>query len=117
MNTSSLSNLSRRHFISASLGASALILAPRRLFAEETGIVPTMIQRSISFLQIRRYRGCRDGFERVYWTGTTSPGATLPTPCDQATGAAKLAIRSNREIFGECMKPPRRSTQALFGYK
>ena len=44
MNTSNLSNPSRRHFISASLGASALILAPRRLFAEETGIVPTMIE-------------------------------------------------------------------------
>jgi len=44
MNTSNLSNPSRRHFISASLGVSALILAPRRLFAEETGIVPTMIR-------------------------------------------------------------------------
>ena len=44
MNTNSLSNLSRRHFISASLGAGAVILAPRRLFPEETGIVPTMIQ-------------------------------------------------------------------------
>jgi len=44
MNTNSLSNLSRRHFISASLGAGAVILAPRNLFAGETGIVPTMIQ-------------------------------------------------------------------------
>ena len=44
MNTNRLSNLSRRHFISAGLGAGALIQAPRRLFAEETGIVPTMIQ-------------------------------------------------------------------------
>ena len=44
MNTNSLSNFSRRHFISASLGASGLILAPRRLSTAETGIVPTMIQ-------------------------------------------------------------------------
>ena len=40
----SLSDVSRRHFISASLGASALIPASRRLFAGEKGIVPTMIQ-------------------------------------------------------------------------
>ena|SRR5579862_4229306 len=46
MNTSSLSNLSRRHFISAGVGASTLILAPPRLFAKESGIVPTMIQEA-----------------------------------------------------------------------
>jgi hypothetical protein len=34
MNTNSLSNLSRRHFILASLGAGTLIRAPRRLFAK-----------------------------------------------------------------------------------
>src|SRR5215470_13624385 len=44
MSTNSLSNLSRRHFISVNLGASAVILGSRRLFAEGTGIVPTMIQ-------------------------------------------------------------------------
>jgi hypothetical protein len=38
METGRLSNLSRRHFISASLGVSAVMLAPRRLFAGETGI-------------------------------------------------------------------------------
>src|ERR1700730_8997062 len=57
MNTSSLSNLSRRHFISASLGASAMTLAPRRLFAEETGIVPTMIQAaSQAKIEVNRLR-------------------------------------------------------------
>jgi len=57
MNTSSLSNLSRRHFISASLGASSLILAPRRLFAEETGVVPTMIQAaSQAKIEVNRLR-------------------------------------------------------------
>src|SRR5262249_5342019 len=35
---------SRRHFVSASLGAGAVILGSRHLFAEETGIVPTMIK-------------------------------------------------------------------------
>jgi glyoxylase-like metal-dependent hydrolase (beta-lactamase superfamily II) len=58
MNTNSLSNLSRRHFISASLGASAVILAPRRLFAKETGVVPTMIeaasQAKIEVNELRR---------------------------------------------------------------
>jgi glyoxylase-like metal-dependent hydrolase (beta-lactamase superfamily II) len=44
MNTGGLSNLSRRHFISRGFGASALTLAPRRLFAKDMGIVPTMIQ-------------------------------------------------------------------------
>ena len=38
-------DLSRRHFISASLGASAVILVRRRLSAAETGIVPTMIKQ------------------------------------------------------------------------
>jgi len=57
MNTNRRSNLSRRHFISASLGASALILAPRRLFAEETGIVPTMIQAaSQAKIEVNRLR-------------------------------------------------------------
>jgi len=57
MNTSSLSNLSRRHFISASLGASSLILAPRRLFADETGVVPTMIQAaSQAKIEVNRLR-------------------------------------------------------------
>ena len=40
MNTTGLSELSRRHFISGSLGATAMILTPRRLFAKETGFVP-----------------------------------------------------------------------------
>jgi hypothetical protein len=40
MDTRSLRNLSRGHFTSASLGAGALILAPRRVLAGETGIVP-----------------------------------------------------------------------------
>jgi len=44
METNSLSDLSRRHFISASLGAGAMVLAPGRLFAEDTGIVPAMIR-------------------------------------------------------------------------
>jgi glyoxylase-like metal-dependent hydrolase (beta-lactamase superfamily II) len=43
MNNYSLTNHSRRDFLSASLGAGALILGRHRLFAEETGIVPTMI--------------------------------------------------------------------------
>ena len=57
MNTSSLSKLSRRDFISASLGASTLILAPRRLFAGETGIVPTMIQAAAQAkIEVNRLR-------------------------------------------------------------
>jgi glyoxylase-like metal-dependent hydrolase (beta-lactamase superfamily II) len=57
MKTSRLSNLSRRHFISASLGASSVMLAPRRLFAGETGIVPTMIQAaSQAKIEVNRLR-------------------------------------------------------------
>src|SRR5580704_17942594 len=57
MNTNSLSNLSRRRFISTSLGASALTLVPRRLFAMETGIVPTMIQAaSQANIEVNRLR-------------------------------------------------------------
>jgi glyoxylase-like metal-dependent hydrolase (beta-lactamase superfamily II) len=45
MTNHNLSTLSRRHFItSASVGIAAGVLAPRLLFAQETGIVPTMIQ-------------------------------------------------------------------------
>jgi len=58
MNTTSLSNLSRRHFISGSLGASVAILAPRGVFAKDTGIVPTMIeaasQAKIEITRLRR---------------------------------------------------------------
>jgi glyoxylase-like metal-dependent hydrolase (beta-lactamase superfamily II) len=43
MKTHNLTDHSRRYFISATLGAGALILAQRWLFAEEAGIVPTMI--------------------------------------------------------------------------
>jgi glyoxylase-like metal-dependent hydrolase (beta-lactamase superfamily II) len=43
MSTNDLSNLSRRYFISIGLSASGAILGSRHLFAEETGIVPTMI--------------------------------------------------------------------------
>src|SRR5580704_8343322 len=57
MNTNSLSSLSRRHFISASLCASAVILAPRRLFAKETGVVPTMIEAaSQAKIEVSRLR-------------------------------------------------------------
>src|SRR5258708_6445619 len=57
MNNSSLSNRSRCHFISASLGARALIFAPRRLFAEETCIVPTMIQAAYQAkIEVNRLR-------------------------------------------------------------
>jgi glyoxylase-like metal-dependent hydrolase (beta-lactamase superfamily II) len=57
MNTGGLSNLSRRHFISRGFGASALILAPRRLFAKGTGIVPTMIQTaSQAKIEVNRLR-------------------------------------------------------------
>jgi glyoxylase-like metal-dependent hydrolase (beta-lactamase superfamily II) len=58
-NTQSLSNSSsRRVFIRASLGAGAVILGPRRQFASETGIVPTMIeaasQAKIEVHELRR---------------------------------------------------------------
>ena len=44
MNQVNLSNLTRRHFIGAAgLGATAVAFAPRMLFAETKGIVPTMI--------------------------------------------------------------------------
>src|ERR1700681_2585399 len=57
MNTNSLYNLSRRHFISASLVASAVILAPRRLCAKETGVVPTMIEAaSQAKIEVNRLR-------------------------------------------------------------
>jgi glyoxylase-like metal-dependent hydrolase (beta-lactamase superfamily II) len=57
MSNSSVSNLSRRHFISTSLGASALILAPRRLSAKEAGVVPTMIQAaSQAEIEVNRLR-------------------------------------------------------------
>jgi glyoxylase-like metal-dependent hydrolase (beta-lactamase superfamily II) len=45
--TSSFSNLSRRRFIAAAgLGATTAVFAPRLLFAQETGIVPTMINEA-----------------------------------------------------------------------
>ena len=57
MNISNLSNLSRRRFISAGLGSGALLLARRGLFAEETGIVPTMIQAaSLAKIEVGRLR-------------------------------------------------------------
>ncbi len=44
---SSLSSLSRRGFLSAAgLGAATVVFAPRLLFAQETGIVPTMINEA-----------------------------------------------------------------------
>src|SRR5260370_38641227 len=44
MNNVDLSNLSRRRVIAAAgLGAAAAVFAPRLLFTQETGIVPTMI--------------------------------------------------------------------------
>jgi len=58
MKPHSLTDHSRRHFISATLSSGALILARRRLFAEETGIVPTMInaasQANIEVHPLRR---------------------------------------------------------------
>ena len=58
MNTISLSNLSRRHFISSCLGSGAVLLAPRPLLAQETGIVPTMMraasQAKIEVIPLRR---------------------------------------------------------------
>src|SRR6266403_1533624 len=43
MNNANLSNLSRRRFVAvAGLGAATAVFAPRLLFAQETGIVPTM---------------------------------------------------------------------------
>jgi glyoxylase-like metal-dependent hydrolase (beta-lactamase superfamily II) len=57
MSISSVFNLSRRRFISTSLGASALTLAPRRLFARETGIVPAMVQEaSQANIEVNRLR-------------------------------------------------------------
>src|SRR5258708_13928228 len=47
MNNVNLSTLSRRRFIAAAgLGATTAVFAPRLLFAQETGIVPTMINAS-----------------------------------------------------------------------
>jgi glyoxylase-like metal-dependent hydrolase (beta-lactamase superfamily II) len=47
VNDVSLSNLSRRRFIAAAgLGAATAVFAPRLLFAQETGIVPTMINEA-----------------------------------------------------------------------
>src|SRR5262245_5667946 len=65
MNTISLSNLSRRHFISSCLGAGAVLLAPRRLLAQETGIVPTMVnaasEAKIEVHPLRRNISVLDG--------------------------------------------------------
>src|SRR5260370_401319 len=47
MNNVNLSNLSRRRFIAAAgLGVGTAVFAPRLLFAQETGIVPTMINEA-----------------------------------------------------------------------
>jgi glyoxylase-like metal-dependent hydrolase (beta-lactamase superfamily II) len=47
MNNVNLSNLSRRHFIAAGgLGIATAVFAPRILFEQETGIVPTMINEA-----------------------------------------------------------------------
>jgi glyoxylase-like metal-dependent hydrolase (beta-lactamase superfamily II) len=47
MNDINLSNLSRRRFVAAAgLGAAAAVFAPRLLIAQETGIVPTMINEA-----------------------------------------------------------------------
>src|SRR5713226_4365860 len=47
MNNANLSNLSRRSFIAAAgLGAATAVFAPRLLFAQEIGIVPTMINEA-----------------------------------------------------------------------
>src|SRR5690242_13479659 len=58
MVSTSSSYVSRRHFISASLGATAVTLAPRGLFAKEAGVVPTMIeaasQATIEVTRLRR---------------------------------------------------------------
>ena len=58
MKPNSLTDSSRRQFIWASLGAGAIILGRGRMFAEETGIVPTMInaasQAKIEVYPVRR---------------------------------------------------------------
>src|SRR5260370_12926352 len=47
MNNVNLSNLSRRRFITAAgLAGAAAVCVPRLLFAQETGIVPTMISEA-----------------------------------------------------------------------
>src|SRR5215471_18122118 len=65
MKPNSVTDLSRRHFISVTVGTSALILAPRRLFPEETGIVPTMIhaasQAKIEVKSLRRHISVLEG--------------------------------------------------------
>ena len=81
METNSLSDLSRRHFISASLGAGAMVLAPGRLFAEDTGIVPAMIRAAseakIEVTPLRRdisvSGGFRREYRRPYWQGWEAP--------------------------------------------
>src|SRR5258705_13867825 len=48
MNNVNLSSLSRRRFIAAAgLGAATAGFAPRLFFAQETGIVPTMINEAV----------------------------------------------------------------------
>lgn len=80
METNSLSDLSRRHFISASLGAGAMVLAPGRLFAEDTGIVPAMIRgvgsEDRGYSTPPRYQrsgGFRREYRRPYWQGWEAP--------------------------------------------
>jgi len=47
MNNVKLSDLSRRRFIAAAgLASGTAVFAPRLLFAQETGIVPTMINEA-----------------------------------------------------------------------
>src|SRR5260370_25833360 len=47
MNNVTLPNLSRRRFVAAAgLGAATAVIAPRLFFAQETGIVPTMINEA-----------------------------------------------------------------------
>jgi len=80
METNSLSDLSRRHFISASLGAGAMVLAPGRLFGrhrhcpcDDPGGVGSEDRGYSTPPRYQRSGGFRREYRRPYWQGWEAP--------------------------------------------
>src|SRR6266481_3626942 len=80
MNNVNLSNLSRRRFIAAAgFGAATAVFAPHLLFAQKSGIVPTMINEAarakIKVHPLRRNVSVLEGSDGNAWVH--SAGATI----------------------------------------
>jgi hypothetical protein len=103
---SSPPSLSRRGFLAAAgLGAAAAIFAPRLLFTQETGIVPTMINEAArAKIEVRRQRDwpaddawLRPGLE-IAFAIPTSTDQRLLRICDLLPGLlanCEMTQRSN----------------------